>query len=110
MYLIELSADVQIFEMYTNKNSINIILPLEELDQLWKDPLNYQETMTIEVANWITKYLKESDREYIDGIIERVSSCCVVEKTAYEVISTWCEYRTHKDLKFFCILCRFIFD
>ncbi|CAF1173425.1 unnamed protein product [Rotaria sp. Silwood1] len=101
MYLIELSADIQILEMYMNKIQQKKISPLEELDQLWKDPLKYKEIMTIEVANWITKYLELSNREYIDGIIERVSSCCIVEETAYEIIHTWRVYRTDKDLKFF---------
>jgi hypothetical protein len=57
--------------------------------------------MTIEIANWIMKYLIVSNREYIDEIIERVSLCCIVEETAYDVIRTWCKYRTDKNSKFF---------
>ena len=101
MYLIELSNDIQILEMYINKNSSAQVLPLDELDQLWMDPLKYKHMLTIEIANWITNYLKSSNRDYIDGIIERVSSCCSVEETAYEIISKWLEYRRDEQLKFF---------
>ena len=96
MYLIELSKDIQILEMYTKKD-----LFVKEFDRLWIDSFKSKQIMTIEFANWITNYLKSSNRQHIDEIIQCLSSCCIVEQSAYEIISKWFNYRTDEQLKIF---------
>lgn len=96
MYLIELSRDIQILDMYVKQETSKQSSSREQLDLL-----RAEQIMTADIAQWITDYLKLQDRELINEIIEHCLTCYDVKDEACTIINQWFEYRTDQQLKFF---------
>lgn len=102
MYLVELTFDAQILNMYTITTQKIKISPLTILKQMWNDSSKDEKIMTFQVALWITNYLHtSSNKEERHDIIQGVSHCVIIDRKALQVIERWRDYRMNEDLKFF---------
>ena len=101
MYLVELTFDAQILNMYNVNREKDKISSFTQLKELWNDLSKNKKIMTFRIALWITSYLHTADKQNIHRVIEDISSCSMIERKALPVIGKWLNYRTDKYLRFF---------
>ena len=98
MYLNELTFDIETIKIpkETNEDLSSAVMKL--LKQLWQESSRFDRILTYDIANVITKNIRNLNKNTIIIIIRDIFRSVSIEKRALPIIQQWLDYKFDQDL------------